>query len=124
MAFSFEKLDTYKKALALADRIEKLCGRLRGKVTYSFIDQLSRASMSVPLNLAEGNGRWHKNEKKHFFWIARGSVFEVVPILQMAKNRTLLTDCEFQSFYDELQELSVMILGLIKSVEKLKNSVD
>lgn len=119
MAFSFENLDTYKKALSLAEKIESLCGNLKGKATYAFLDQLSRASMSVPLNIAEGNGRWHKNEKKQFFWIARGSAFEVVPILHMAKNKNLIAEEEFQKFYRELEELSKMILGMINSVDKL-----
>ena len=119
MSFSFENLDTYKKALSLADQIEGLCTRLKGKASYSFLDQLSRASMSVPLNLAEGNGRWHKNEKKQFFWIARGSVFEVVPIIQMARNRGHISEDEHLRFYSELEELSKMLLGLINSVDKL-----
>jgi four helix bundle protein len=120
MGFAFENLDTYKRAVALADGMESLCGRLKGKVSYSFVDQLSRAAMSVPLNLAEGNGRWHKNEKRQFFWIARGSVFEVVPILQMAKNRNHISENEYQIYYKELQDLSVMILRLIQSVDGLK----
>lgn len=123
MSFPFEHLDTYKKALSLSERIEDLCHRLKGKATYSFLDQLSRASMSIPLNIAEGNGRWHKNEKKHFFWIARGSTFEVVPILQIAKGKKLISEEEHNYFYKELQGLSIMLLGLIKSVDHLKNEV-
>ena len=120
MAFSFENLDVYKKALALAEKIEGLCRQLKGKANYSFIDQLSRASMSIPLNLAEGNGRWHTKEKKQFFWIARGSVFEVVPILQMAKNRQYILDDEYREYYSELTDLSKMLLGLINSVDNLR----
>jgi len=119
MTFSFENLDTYKKALQLAEKIEDLCHRLKGKATYSFLDQLSRASMSIPLNIAEGNGRWHKNEKKQFFWIARGSAFEVVPILYIAKSKSLIPEDEFKMYYSELNDLSKMLLGLINSVEKL-----
>ena len=41
---------------------EVYVARLKGKSTYSFLDQLTRASMSIPLNIAEGSGRWHKTE--------------------------------------------------------------
>ncbi len=67
MGFSFEKLDVYKRSLSLVEKIETLCQGLKGKIAYPFLDQLTRAILSVPLNIAEGNGRWHKNEKKRFF---------------------------------------------------------
>jgi len=70
VAFLFEKLDAYQKALDFATKIDKLCSELpRGK--YFMIDQLRRASLSISLNTAEGNGRWHKAEKRQFFTIAR-----------------------------------------------------
>jgi four helix bundle protein len=74
MAFQFEKLEVYQKALDWVESVETICEYLKGKVSYSLIDQLSRAALSIPLNIAEGNGRWHKGEKRQFFWIARGSV--------------------------------------------------
>ena len=123
MVFAFERLDTYRKALALSERIEDLCRQLKGKATHSFLDQLSRAALSIPLNIAEGNGRWHKNEKKQFFWIARGSTFEVVPILQIAKSKNLISDEEYKRFYDELNDLSRMLLGLINSVDNVRKEV-
>ncbi|MDI6715452.1 MAG: four helix bundle protein [Actinomycetota bacterium] len=62
-----------------------MCGNLpKGK--YFMADQLRRASLSISLNIAEGNGRWHKAEKRQFFTIARGSACECVPILELLRR--------------------------------------
>lgn len=64
LAFQFEKLEVYQKALDWVETVELLCESLKGKVSYSLIDQLTRAALSIPLNIAEGNGRWHEGEKR------------------------------------------------------------
>ena len=70
MAFMFEKLDVYRKAVDFADRSCALTESFpRG---YRFLaDQLNRAALSIATNLAEGNGRFTKADRKNFFTIAR-----------------------------------------------------
>lgn len=73
MAFMFENLQVYQKAVDMADRITGLAESFpRGY--YFLIDQLNRAALSVATNLAEGNGRFTKPDRKNFFGVARGSV--------------------------------------------------
>ncbi len=81
MAFAFEKLKVYQKAIAFADSGCTLTkGFPRG---YFFLaDQLNRASLSIAANIAEGNGRFTKPDRKNFFGIARGSVQECVALLE------------------------------------------
>lgn len=86
MNFEFEDLDVYKKSVAWATAVESLTKSLRRQVSPPLLDQLTRAAMSIPLNIAEGNGRWHKAEKRQFLWIARGSTFECVPILPVGRQ--------------------------------------
>ncbi len=78
MSFSFEKLHVYQKSVDFADRICASTEQFpRG---YGFlVDQLNRASLSVAANIAEGNGRFTKPDRRNFFGIARGSVQECVP---------------------------------------------
>lgn len=120
MAFQFEKLEVYQKALDWVEQVEFLCESLKGKVSYSLIDQLSRAALSIPLNIAEGNGRWHKGEKRQFFWIARGSVFECVPIIQVLYRKDLITEQQYSGYYEQLDVIAKMLTNLVKSVEKLQ----
>jgi four helix bundle protein len=119
MSFPFENLEVYQMALDWIEQVEDICKTLHGKISKTFIDQLSRASLSISLNIAEGNGRWHKADKRQFFWVARGSVFECVPIIQVLQRKSLITDAQYQEFYDQLQSMAKMLSGLIKSVDKL-----
>jgi four helix bundle protein len=122
MAFSFERLDVYCKSLDLFQEVEQLCTSLKGKTSFSLLDQLNRAALSVSLNIAEGNGRWHKKDKQRFFWIARGSVFEVVPVFQILFRKQLITETVYLDLYNRSQDLSKMLFKLIQSVETLNQN--
>ena len=72
MAFMFENLQVYQKSIDFADEIAGLTERFpRG--FYFLVDQLNRAALSVVTNLAEGNGRFTKADRRNFFTLARGS---------------------------------------------------
>lgn len=122
MPFSFENLDVYQTALEWVERADHLCKTLKGQVSGSLLDQLMRASTSISLNIAEGNGRWHKAEKRQFFWIARGSTFECVPIIQVLQRKGLLKASEYESAYGLLERLAKMLTGLVQSVERLNQA--
>jgi four helix bundle protein len=123
MAFSFEDLKVYQAAVRWNDIINQHLDHLGSHCSRSLRDQMERASLSIPLNIAEGNGRWHKAEKRQFFWVARGSVFECVAVLHVMARRGLLADDEFGTFYDSLTEISKMLAALIRSVDNLKDKV-
>jgi four helix bundle protein len=90
MSFAFEKLIVYQKAIDFADKIAATTEQFpRG---YGFLaDQLNRASLSIATNIAEGNGRFTKADRKNFFMIARGSVQECTPLLELARRRNLIS---------------------------------
>jgi len=120
MPFPFENLDVYQKSLSFVESVESLIADLKGIISYSLQDQLSRASLSIPLNIAEGNGRWHKGEKRQFFWIARGSVFECVPIIQILYRKKLIDEKQYAGYYEQLDVIAKMLTNLVKSVEDLR----
>ena len=72
MTFQFEKLLVYQKSINFADEVCTATEQFpRG---YGFlVDQLNRAALSISANIAEGNGRFTKADRKNFFIIARGS---------------------------------------------------
>ena len=93
MAFALEKLVVYQKAVDFADQV---CLRSENFTRgYGFLaDQLNRASVSISANIAEGNGRFTKSDRKNFFGIARGSVQECVPLLAgQLWGQPSATDC-------------------------------
>ena len=117
MAFSFEKLIVYQKAVDFADEICATTSEFPNGY-YFLRDQLNRASLSISSNIAEGNGRFTKNDRKHFFIIARGSVQECVPLLELAARREFLNTERRETLKNDLEEISKMISGLINGLDK------
>lgn len=116
MAFAFEKLVVYQKAVAFADGVCTLTkGFPRG---YFFLaDQLNRAALSIAANIAEGNGRFTKPDRKNFFGIARGSVQECVPLLELAARQKLLENDGHLQKKAHLEEIARMLSGLINGMD-------
>ena len=93
MSFLFKNLRVYQKAVDFAEDIFCLTETFP-KGTYCLADQINRAALSISLNIAEGNGRWHKPERRQFFYIARGSCFECVPVLEICHRRKFIADVD------------------------------
>jgi four helix bundle protein len=94
MAFAFEKLLVHQKSVDFADpktgtgSVCGACPRFRLSRGYGFLsDQGNRASLSIAANIAEGNGRFTTADRSNFFIIARGSIQECVPLLELAARR-------------------------------------
>ena len=113
MPFLFEKLEVYQKALALAERVAGLTGGFPRGCWY-LADQLNRASLSISLNIAEGNGRWTQADRKNFFGIARGSVHECVPLIELCRRRGLLQEDVCNALSEALETIAKMLSGLIQ----------
>ncbi len=117
MAFMFENLQVYQKAVDFADTIASYTENFpRGY--YFLVNQLNRAALSVATNLAEGNGRFTKPDRKNFFTIARGSVQECVPLIEVARRRGFISDTDHSSLKFHLEEIAKMISGLINGLNK------
>jgi len=123
MAFAFEKLTVYQKSVDFADHVSRLTSDFpRG--FYYLTDQLNRASLSISANLAEGNGRFTKPDRKNFFGIARGSVQECVPLLELARRRNLISSENHQKLKSDLEEIAKMISGLINGLDNRVGAVE
>lgn len=111
--FIFENLDVYKRALKLS--IEAIKKAKDFDYKYSRIrDQFIGAIISIPLNIAEGNGRFGSKEKSNFYKIARGSTFECIPIISICVSLGLLSEKENENFRQELNDIAMMLSGLIR----------
>ena len=117
MGFMFENLDVYQKSVDFADSIVELTEDFpRG---YGFlIDPLNRAALSIAANLAEGNGRFTKPDRRNFFDIARGSAQECVPLLEIARRRGLIRESVANELKARLEVTAKMISGLINGLER------
>ena len=113
----FENLDVYQKAVDFIDQITSLTGQFpRGY--YFLTDQLNRAALSIATNLAEGNGRFTKADRKNFFIISRGSVQECIPLLELARRKELIPESTVMNLRSQLETIAKMISGLINGLDK------
>jgi four helix bundle protein len=115
VTFKFERFEAWKRAIDFADAMFELADGLPQRYQFSLGEQLRRAALSVPTNLAEGSGRDNPKEERYFYGLAKGSVYEVVSLLVMMGKRGCLDREAYRAHYNEADELAAMISGAIKS---------
>ena len=110
----YEELIVWQKAMLLAKLMYRIQKQLPKEEVYGLGDQMRRAVVSIPSNIAEGFGRESDKEFKHFLSIARGSLFEVKTQLQLAEDISLLKVNE--EVWDLIEEVGELINGLSKTL--------
>ncbi|MGA2802085.1 MAG: four helix bundle protein [Verrucomicrobiota bacterium] len=115
---SFEKLDVWKRACRLAVEVSRA---LRDSKQYALRDQMQRATISIPSNIAEGAERDSRQDFIRFLRIAKGSAAELRTQCYIAKKLELIAKTDADEFIQETKELSAMLQGLIRSFEKTEN---
>lgn len=111
---SYEDLVVWQKAMLLAKMVYLLQRELPKEEVYGLGDQIRRAVVSVPSNIAEGFGRGSDAEFNRFLSIARGSLFEVKTQLQLAESLGMVNvDGQILAMIDEVGKL---INGLSKTL--------
>ena len=109
----YEDLVAWQKAMQLAKIVYGIQKQLPKEEVYGLGDQIRRAAVSIPSNIAEGFGRDTEKEFRHFLSIARGSLFETKTQLQLAESLGYLTiDSELLALFSEVAKL---INGLCRS---------
>lgn len=115
MAFRFEDLQVWQKAIDLDDQINNLSKQFPKEEIFVLTSQIKRAADSVVLNIAEGSTGQSKAVFKVFLSYALRSAIEVVSCLFIAKRRNYIEDLNFKRLYDEYETLVKMITALKNS---------
>lgn len=117
---SFTDLIAWKKAHLLAVKIYKITEVFPQKEIYSLTDQMRRSATSISSNIAEGFSRRGKKEKTQFYYTAKGSLTELQNQLLIAKDVGYLAKEIFNNVANQTVEVSKLLNGLIKSVNKTR----
>ena len=115
--FTFFDLRVYKEAKLLVRDIYSLMDKFPKYETYALSDQLRRAVISVPSNIAEGSGRISTKEKIHFLEIAYGSLTETLCQLDIARDLGYISDEEFDNEKDKVNVIGKQLSGLRSSFQ-------
>jgi four helix bundle protein len=113
--FGFEKLEVWRKSVDFAEKVLWGADTIDKRDAYSLGEQLRRAVISISNNIAEGGGRNNTKEKVYFYTVAKGSVYEVVNLLELCKRRNYLTSETHKALYDDAEEIAWMLSGLISN---------
>ena len=113
---SYRDLTVWKKSMNLVTRVYSLVESFPESEKFGLTSQLKRASISIPSNIAEGNGRESPKSMIQFLKIARGSLFEVETQLLIAVELDFINECKNE--LGLIIEISKMLNALIRSKEK------
>ncbi|MFH1866854.1 MAG: four helix bundle protein [Patescibacteria group bacterium] len=95
--FKFETLEVWKKSQQFCCDILEDVKKLPSEYRYTVGNNLIRAAMSIPNNIAEGTGRKSKKESNNFYNIAKGSTYEVVNVSMILRDKSLITNARFDT---------------------------
>ena len=110
--FFYEELVVWQKAMELVRLVYQATRRFPVDERFALTDQLRRAVVSIPSNIAEGNGRGSNKDYAHFLSIARGSLYETMTQLRIAKDLGYLDD--YSQFEYIEAEIGRMLGAMLK----------
>jgi len=115
---SYKDLKVWKKSIEFASQIINLSEKLNTpKNHYKIIEQLEAAATSIPMNIAEGKGRYSRKEFSHFLIIARGSLYETMTLLEIFLMRKWIDQEDFNSLEEHATEIARMLNSLKNSIK-------
>jgi four helix bundle protein len=110
--FDHERLDVHQEAIAFCGWAGDLLSEVTVKAAAK--DQLDRASTSIPLNIAEGNGKFSNADRARFLEIARGSALECAACVDVLAVRRLIAAERIIPAKEQLVRIVKMLMGMLK----------
>jgi four helix bundle protein len=116
MAKSYRKLSVWQKGVQLSLLVYRLSKEFPREEKYGLSNQMRRAAVSIPSNIAEGAGRLNTREFKQFLGVARGSSFELQTQLTIARGLGFGDVEQLREAEASCDEIGRMIFGVILSL--------
>ena len=121
--FYYRKLDVYNLSKQFVMQVYQLLRGYPEYERYALCDQLRRAVISIPSNIAEGAGRIALKERMHFYDIAYGSLTETLCQLEISRDLDYISDEQFSSLELTASRISMTLIALKKSIQdKINNN--
>jgi len=113
---TYRELVAWQKGMALVSHVYQISREFPKEEVYGLTNQMRRAAVSIPSNLAEGFGRNSKAEMARFAHISIGSLFELQTQLEIACNLQFIDNEAFNIIFNECRELERILSAFIKSI--------
>lgn len=118
MQGSYRDLIAWQKAMALVTNIYRETEAFPAREIYGLTNQVRRASVAIPSDIAEGKGRISKKELVQMLARARGSTYEVQTQIEIARNLGFLSDEKFAELAGQAEEVGRLINGLLRTFRR------
>jgi four helix bundle protein len=118
MAQHFKDLIAWQKAMDLVVEVYRLTDTFPKREVYSLTDQIRRAAVSVPSNIAEGQAHFNKGEFLHFLRHSSGSLAELETQLLIAQRLDYADQTKVEALLKQVVEVGKILNGLINSLKK------
>ena len=115
--FYYRKLKVYHQAKEIVVDIYNLSKHFPPQESYGLTNQIQRAAVSIPSNIAEGMGRFSIKERLHFIEISYGSLMEVMCQLEIAETLNYITNEDLAIEEKIITEVAKMLIGLRRNLE-------
>jgi four helix bundle protein len=119
MSLGYEDLVVWNRAVdfvvQVIDAVENIS---TDRKHFRLLEQIEASSTSIAMNLAEGKGRFSQKEFIQYCYIARGSLYETITLLEIFKRKNWISEETFSSLKSEGIEIVSMIKGLINAIDK------
>jgi four helix bundle protein len=115
--FYYRKLKVYHQAKEIVVDIYNLSKHFPPQESYGLTNQIQRAAVSIPSNIAEGMGRFSIKERLHFIEISYGSLMEVMCQLEIAETLNYITNEDLAIEEKKITEVAKMLIGLRRNLE-------
>lgn len=113
----YTELVAWQKAIVLVKDVYAVTQKFpKEEEVYGLTSQIRRAAVSVPSNIAEGQGRGTKNEFMHFLGNAKGSLYEVQTQVHIARELNYMTDDDKKRLIGSSDEIGKILNGLLSSL--------
>jgi four helix bundle protein len=115
---SYRDLKVWQKAMDLVVECYRITTLLPKNETYGLVSQIQRAAVSIPANIAEGQGRDHLGDYLHHLSMDNGSLMELETHLLLLPRLSYLSSSELENAFHLTDEVGKMLSGLSKSLKK------
>jgi four helix bundle protein len=115
---SYRELEVWQSGMDLAEDCYRVTKIFPKEELFGLTNQIRRAAVSIPANIAEGQGREHTKEFLHHLSIARGSLMELETHLMLSQRVGLIDQATTSPLLAQTERISRMLSGLRKALEK------
>lgn len=113
----YENLRVWSESMDLSEQIYTVTRTFPRREDFALTSQFRRSAVSVPSNIAEGCGRYHTKEFVQFLYVARGSLFELMTLLELSVRFEYVSDGQYERLREKCEGVLAGLSALLRSLE-------